>query len=369
MKEKNSHPPDDFLELSLFGGGIGECVVVHVGNGSWIVVDSCMNENRDKPIAIDYLQRIGVNISESVKLVAVTHWDDDHIRGISDVLEQAEAAKFVCSAALRTEEFYAAVLASDEVKHVAASSGISEFAAVFDVLAARSDSKYSVAPDCFAEEGVHLCTDVDSGAEFYALSPSAQTIHDAQGQLAKSLELKGQIRHFPTIGPNEMSVALFIQTKGIHLLLGGDLETGQDDRRGWRAVVMNYRHAPLVSSAFKVSHHGSDGADLDDIWAKLVCPDVCALLTPYARGRTPRPSVQDVTRIAHRTRNAYCTGLPKGVRPIRRRGVDSTINEVARTRRTVPNRPGHLRIRVPVSGTLSNAQIEMYDGARTLATL
>jgi hypothetical protein len=369
MQKTNSHPDDDVLELSLFGGGIGECIVAHVGNRSWIVVDSCMNEARDKPIAIDYLQKIGVNMAKGVKLVAVTHWDDDHIRGISDVLEQATSAKFVCSAALRTEEFYAAVLASDEVKHVAATSGISEFAAVFDVLLARSGSKHSAAPDCFAEEGVHISSDGDSGAEFYALSPSPQTIHDAQGQLAKSLELKGQIRHFPTIGPNDMSVVLFIRTKGIHFLLGGDLETGQDDRRGWRAVVSTYRHAAIISSAFKVSHHGSDDADLDDIWEKLVCPDACALLTPYARGRTPRPSAQDVARVARRTRNAYCTGLPKGVRPIRRRGVDSTINEVARTRRTVPNRPGHLRIRVPIGGTLSNAEIEMYDGARRLATL
>src|SRR5438067_455186 len=40
-----TEPPDSSeLELSVFGPGRGECLVVHLGAGEWMVVDSCLNE-------------------------------------------------------------------------------------------------------------------------------------------------------------------------------------------------------------------------------------------------------------------------------------------------------------------------------------
>ena len=32
-------PAPDELEVSLFGRGVGECAVVHLGSGEWLVVD------------------------------------------------------------------------------------------------------------------------------------------------------------------------------------------------------------------------------------------------------------------------------------------------------------------------------------------
>ena len=36
-------PRTDELEVSLFGPGVGECVIVHLGAGEWMVVDSCLD--------------------------------------------------------------------------------------------------------------------------------------------------------------------------------------------------------------------------------------------------------------------------------------------------------------------------------------
>ncbi|PXF57856.1 MAG: hypothetical protein C4B58_08625 [Deltaproteobacteria bacterium] len=36
-------PSPDELEISLFGPGRGECVVAHLGNNDWLVVDSCLD--------------------------------------------------------------------------------------------------------------------------------------------------------------------------------------------------------------------------------------------------------------------------------------------------------------------------------------
>ena len=47
-------PCHDELEVSIFGPGIGESVVVHLGYGDWIVVDSCLNPRTRLPAALEY---------------------------------------------------------------------------------------------------------------------------------------------------------------------------------------------------------------------------------------------------------------------------------------------------------------------------
>ena len=93
-------PPEaNQLEISVFGPGTGECVLVHIGDGDWIVVDSCIDRRTQRPVALDYLASLRVDVAVRVKLVVATHWHDDHIRGLADVLLAAENAKFVNSAA------------------------------------------------------------------------------------------------------------------------------------------------------------------------------------------------------------------------------------------------------------------------------
>ena len=45
-------PSPDELEISLFGPGRGECVVVHLGNNDWLVVDSCLDNTSSQPVAL-----------------------------------------------------------------------------------------------------------------------------------------------------------------------------------------------------------------------------------------------------------------------------------------------------------------------------
>ena len=75
-----SHPSDDELEVSVFGPGIGECIVVHLGRHEWIIVDSCCDTDNE-PAATKYLKEIGIDTASEVKLIVASHWYDDHIRG------------------------------------------------------------------------------------------------------------------------------------------------------------------------------------------------------------------------------------------------------------------------------------------------
>lgn len=67
-----------------------------------MIVDSCVQSNRQP--ALDYLHAMDVDPAVAVKLVVATHWHDDHVRGIADVLATCRTAAFACSAALSPDE-------------------------------------------------------------------------------------------------------------------------------------------------------------------------------------------------------------------------------------------------------------------------
>lgn len=56
MTVRAQPPGDDEFELTLLGPGYGESVILHIGAGVWIVVDSC--GRADAPAALDYLRGI-----------------------------------------------------------------------------------------------------------------------------------------------------------------------------------------------------------------------------------------------------------------------------------------------------------------------
>ncbi len=53
-------PSKDEIEVVLLGPGYGESIVLHLGYGSWVIVDSCIN-TEGRPRALEYLDSIGVN--------------------------------------------------------------------------------------------------------------------------------------------------------------------------------------------------------------------------------------------------------------------------------------------------------------------
>src|SRR5689334_12129795 len=102
-------PAEDEIEVSIFGPGKGEAILVHLGYNRWIAVDSCIDQIDGTIPALEYITQIGVNVSSSVLLVVGTHAHDDHIAGISEVFRRCEAAHFVCAHALVHSQFIALV--------------------------------------------------------------------------------------------------------------------------------------------------------------------------------------------------------------------------------------------------------------------
>ena len=70
-----------------------------------MTVDSCGRE--DAPAALDYLENIGADPCRAVAMIVATHWHDDHIRGLAQMLHVCSNASFCCAGVLCNEEFLA----------------------------------------------------------------------------------------------------------------------------------------------------------------------------------------------------------------------------------------------------------------------
>ena len=63
-------PELDVIEVSLFGPGYGECVVLHLGAGEWVIVDSCLDHRTGQPATLVYLSSLGIDPAVAVKVVS-----------------------------------------------------------------------------------------------------------------------------------------------------------------------------------------------------------------------------------------------------------------------------------------------------------
>ena len=68
LTPSRNSPESDEIEVNIFGPGYGECVLIHIGNGKWVVVDSCVDRD-SQPAALTYLRSIGSDPSEAVCLI------------------------------------------------------------------------------------------------------------------------------------------------------------------------------------------------------------------------------------------------------------------------------------------------------------
>ena len=96
---------DNEIEICVFGKGYGECILIGFPNGEYVIIDSFLNPKTNNPIVLDYLTAKNVEYS-AIKVVVLTHWHNDHICGISNILNVAsEDVKVVLSPIIRKEEF------------------------------------------------------------------------------------------------------------------------------------------------------------------------------------------------------------------------------------------------------------------------
>jgi glyoxylase-like metal-dependent hydrolase (beta-lactamase superfamily II) len=81
-----SLPSREEIDVVVLGPGFGECILIHIGEGDWIVFDSCLQSGTDRSAALVYLDSIGVKPETAIKLICASHWHDDHVGGLARLL-------------------------------------------------------------------------------------------------------------------------------------------------------------------------------------------------------------------------------------------------------------------------------------------
>ena len=320
-----------------------------------MVVDSCVDAETGNPIALDYLAHIGVEPGVAIRRIVVTHWHDDHTRGIAQVYASALSTKLVCSAALRTDEFKQVLGASGTFID---DSGIDEMRCLFEELVARLDGRREGLAPTWAL--ANMCLYRRGRSTVYALSPSSSTLNRTLHEIGALIPQKNAPkRRAVSNRPNEVSVVLWIEFGMVRALLGGDLERGRDAQSGWQAIVNSTDRPPGKAQIIKVPHHGSDNADEPRIWSELLEMKPLATLTPFRRSGLPRDS--DLSRLKGYTENIYCTVLSSAQRSRGRpSAVQKIVRKVAPDLRGTTGEMGHVRIRVREG---SEPRIETFGSA------
>ncbi|WP_165493890.1 MBL fold metallo-hydrolase [Azotobacter chroococcum] len=336
----NLQPPADAeIEISLFGPGTGECIVAHLGQGDWMIVDSCIANNSGKPVALEYLESIGVSFDQ-VKIVLISHFHDDHIRGIAQVIECCAQAQVCISDALTQSESISYVLAHSQGESFfdRGKPSVHEIKKIIDFVSANgrgviwvSEAKLLYRNDC---------------VQVNALSPSDGAVSQSRLDFAQAFEeTKNGFRKLAKkLSPNLCAVALHICNGHDTVLLGSDLEVSGTPLLGWEAVVASTRKPRTLARLFKVAHHGSRTGHSDDVVNTMLGVKPVSIVTSMNVHHLPLP--EDLERIKRYSECVYHTTQPLLKAPKRDRVVEEMMATVVKRRRVVSGSMGHIQVRL-----------------------
>ena len=259
-------PNKEELEIILFGRGYGESILVNFGNFRYAVIDSFLNPSTGNPIALDYLNKINIPF-KNIELVVATHWHNDHIKGLSKILTEANSnAKFVTSTIINDEKFNSYIACGNNIDFQESDfAETSEFSKILDMI---DNSKIQVV---LASHNKNLFT-IAKNINFYALSPQDNEVFEYLKQL-KMPQINEKKYDFSN--DNCISIVVWLELGNNIVLLGGDLLNFQNNnKRGWQAIVDNHT---LLGKAdlFKVPHHGSVSSHNSEVWDKLLKERLC----------------------------------------------------------------------------------------------
>ena len=357
-RELRSAPLEDEIEVTLLGPGYGESIVVHVGDGGWIIVDSCIDD-AGNPQALDYLLGMGIDPAEAVELVVATHWHDDHIRGMNTLVDACRKAEFCCAAAFRQREFLAAVHTLDGRGSLAGGSGVGELQRVFTTLVEQGRTPNFVRAD------VRIRT--TRTCEIWSLSPHNAEFVRFLKAIASLFPKEGETKaRIPDVSPNNVAVVLWIRVGETVILLGTDLAAN-----GWVKIVGSKGRPQMRGTAFKVPHHGGASAHEPSVWRTMLEDDPVVVLTPWRLAGRALPTQEDMLRILSETGHAYATADPaRRDRPRKRRmpAVERTIRQSDIKLRGSRPHSGGVRLRRRINIEME-WKVTLFEGASHLRDL
>ena len=347
-------PASNEIEVTLFGPGYGEAVAVHVGEGTWLLVDSCIDPSSKSPASGAYLQQLGV-APERVHAVVASHWHDDHVRGISRLAANYPNADFVLSAVFNNKEMGAFAAAYSGASSAGLARGSKE---LFSVVQNRQVVYFA------QHKSIVLQTNLNGRPILVtALSPLPAAFAMSLARVAQyRAHADDAINNVPELGPNLEALALHIDLDDDAILLGADLE---DHRScGWSAVVDDrWSGTRKPATAYKLAHHGSETAECRGVWTTLLQARPVVCVTPFTRGKVRLPTDQDKARVKGNTPHAYISSGASR-RPIMDSRLLKRLSDICKNLAVADGGFGAVRLRKPIGNPAWG--VELFGAAQVL---
>jgi beta-lactamase superfamily II metal-dependent hydrolase len=369
VKGMDFHKPNNNIaEVTLIGtgGGYGESIVVHLGNNNWIVIDSCVDSFTKDCLPLIYLKSINVDIEKDVKYIICTHWHDDHINGISDLLDACINSEFCIAGATDPRKFLQLIkLDYEKCKFEVSNSSTIELNKCIEILDSRDKIPKRVFIDkwlCSVEINESLKSDV------YSLSPSDFTLQEFDKEISMLMERYGkpsQKIHINT--PNDKSVVLFLKLGSHNVVLGADLEVSENNLQGWLNIIENSVAVKNTKSKlFKIPHHGSENGYHTKIWSELLSENPVAKLTPWNKNKK-LPTDDMIKKYLEHTDKLFITSTFENDSPkVRPKRLEKMIYDLNPTLREIKYSFGLIRGRIDILNPNANWEVVLFDKAKSL---
>jgi hypothetical protein len=312
-------PKIDEFELTFFGPGFGESIVVHIPGIGWGVIDSCEFKlaNQKYVPPLDYLTLQNAN---SLAFVILTHPHRDHFGGMEQIINNylGKICR-VCRYSGESVRELGAYLTNQGIKGKPGAKMLaSVFGAFKEAVERGAEKRHLGAMTQVIPRKKVSVTGKTFEVEVLSLSPLAMDEESYVNILRRALpKVNGELEEIPDHKHNLIACALWISVGEVVVILGSDVEKGSTRSSGWRGIVNSVDGPDLCVNALKVAHHGSASAYCRKAWEKH-CKrgNIISVITPYNRGTVRRPSEDDIQRIGSYSDSVGVTSQLKYLRAL-----------------------------------------------------
>lgn len=339
-------PRSDVIEVTVLGPGFGECVLVHYGDGHWIVVDSCTDQRNNKPAAVSYLNEIGASCDD-VRWIVVSHWHQDHVSGISELIKSCKNASVCLSPVFDSAQFLTEVFGNTTSKQPRIGSGFWEARELLNIRKVDKQRVFRAAgQDKRLQTFSRSIFSHQRDVELWTLSPNDVQLHAFLSKIINVASPNGVDRGRARVpSPNESSVVVWLQIGEIAILLAGDLEEA-GTLKSWSSIVASTGRPQTKAQILKIPHHGSQNAHHPAVWSLMLEADPHSVLTPYVLASNFLPMDSDIQRLKSLTQNGYITSTGFSTSPASRLpAVDKTLREMGSPLRSIVQHMGRVTFR------------------------
>jgi len=358
-------PAPNEIEVTVIGPGFGEAVLCHIGDNRWFLIDSCVGRGAGESASLSYLADIGVD-PVNVFLIIISHWDDDHCRGMANLVECCAKAETAMSQAFVKKDFAAYVATYSSPLTQQARSGVKEIRETLATLIKTGRTTPKLAGPDRRLYGP-LASGHGAPVSIWTLAPSDEEYDRFLAWIANEMPAIGETRRVvvPRIR-NDLSVVVQVTIGDDAILFGGDLEEEGNPLTGWSAILASAGRPLAPATLFKIPHHGSSTGDHPSVWNQMLSADPLAILAPFRNGKVSLPTTNDVARTLKYTTQAYASTNLRGIAPPPMdRVVQKAIQEVTKSFTTIRPELGLVRAR-KIAGSNTPWAIELFGGATEL---